>query len=256
MANLTKDKILYSLQLAGVVPGDVLLVHSSLSSIGHVEGGAGAVVDALIEAVGPEGTVAVSTLSLTHPFDPENTKSTVGLISETLRHRPNAIRSLHPIHSIAAIGARAEELCRDHDKAATGCGFGTPYIKLRDMGGKILLLGVDMNRNTTLHAIEDLMNSHYLETLVAEAPVYSDEETITITKFPPGHRDFLKFTPYLRRSGALLHGKIGNAVFQLIDVRKMFGLGLSLVADDPMFFMCENEACAYCSNAYRTLKGE
>ena len=246
---VTKEQILYALQLAGIQTGDLVLMHSALSSIGHVEGGADAVIDALVEAVGPTGTIAMSTLSFTHPFDPEETPSAVGKISEVFRKRPGAVRSRHPIHSITAMGARAEALCADHDKAPTGCGLLSPYLKLRDIGGKILLLGVDMNRNTTLHAIEDLMDSTYLETHTVPAPVYMDAETMTITKFPPGHRDFLRFTPVLRRAGALTHGKIGNAVIQVIDVRRMFGIGLQTLADEPLFFMCENAACEYCRNA-------
>ncbi|MBE6789305.1 MAG: AAC(3) family N-acetyltransferase [Ruminococcaceae bacterium] len=254
MKPITKDQIVFSLKLGGIENGDVVLMHSALSSIGFVEGGADAVIDAVLEAVGEEGTFAVSTMAFNHPYDPENDKSTVGIISEVHRLRKNSIRSLRPVHCINAIGAKAEELTRDHDKCATNCGVGSPYLKLRDMNGKIILLGVDNNRNTTLHAIEDIMDSVYLESRVFPAPKYVEgyeNKTIEINKFCPGHRDFLKFTVDLRREGALTEVVIGNATAKIIDVKKMFELGQKLLSKDPLYFMCDNENCAYCANAYK-----
>lgn len=255
MSGITKDQIVFDLKLMGIAPGDVILMHSALSSIGRVEGGADAVIDALLEAVGESGTVAASTLSFGEPFDAATTPSTVGAISEALRKRPGACRSLHPVHSIAAVGAQAKYLTEGHENA-TGCGLGSPYVKLRDMNGKILLLGVDMNRNTTLHALEDVMNSCYLEDRIVKAPTYQPDyegKMLTITKFPPGHRDFLRSTPVLRSAGALTEGYIGNAVVKVIGVRKMFGVLLEKLADDPMFFMCDNPACEYCARAHAKL---
>lgn len=254
MKPITKEQIVFDLQLGGIQKGDVILMHSALSSIGFVEGGAETVIDAVLEAVGPEGTFAVSTMNGTHPFDAENAPSTVGIISEKHRQRPNSLRSLRPVHSINAIGARAEELIRDHDKCETNCGEGSPYLKLRDMGGKIILLGVDMNRNTTLHAIEDIMDGVYLVSREVPAPLYMPDhegKTMVMKKFCPGHRDFLRFTPVLRRAGALTEIRIGNAVAKIIDVRKMFELGQKLLAEKPLFFMCDNASCSFCSNAHR-----
>lgn len=254
MNPVTKEQIVFALQLGGIEKGDVVLMHSALSSIGYVEGGAETVVDAVLEAVGPEGTYAVSTMNGSHPFDPENAPSTVGIISEKHRLRPNSIRSLRPVHSINAIGARAEELTKDHDKCATNCGEGSPYLKLRDMGGKIILLGVDMNRNTTLHAIEDLMDSVYLIEREVPAPMYMENyenKTMVMRKFCPGHRDFLRFTPELRRAGALVETRVGDAVAKIIDVKKMFELGQKMLKEKPLFFLCENANCPFCSNAQR-----
>ena len=78
MNPITKDQIVFALQLGGIEKGDVVMMHSALSSIGYVEGGAETVIDAVLEAVGPEGTYAVSTMNGSHPFDPQNAPSTVG----------------------------------------------------------------------------------------------------------------------------------------------------------------------------------
>lgn len=260
MNTVTREQIAFDLSLCGISRGDVILMHSSLSSIGFVEGGADAVIDAVLDVLGPEGTFAASTLAIseTEAFDPARTPSTVGKISETMRARPGAQRSWHPVHSIVALGARAEELCAGHGET-TGCGEGSPYLKLRDMGGKVVLLGVDMNRNTTLHAIEDLMDSCYLEELSLPAPVYVEDfrsKTVLIKKFPPGHRDFLRFTPVLRRAGALTEGRCGRAVVKVIDAAKMIDLGLEILQNEPMFFMCDNAACEYCAQAHQKFRGE
>ena len=105
----------------GIKPGDHLLVHSSLHSVGPIDGGADALLDALLETVGRSGTVAVPAFSgLPEPdgyFDPLESPSNVGVFTEVLRKRPDAFRSLHPTHSVAAIGERAEAFVRDHLKA-------------------------------------------------------------------------------------------------------------------------------------------
>ena len=254
MRTMTKDDIRFSLELGGIRRGDVVLMQSALSSIGHVEGGADAVIDAVLETIGPEGTFAVVTMTFHHPFDAENDPSVVGAISETHRLRPDSIRSLRPVHSVNAIGARAEELTRDHDKCESNCGAGSPYQKLRDMGGKIILLGVDLSRNTTQHAIEDLMNVSYLVDSEVPAPTYLPDyegETMVMKKFCPGHRDFIGFAADLRRAEALTEVMIGNASVKIIDVRRMFELGQEMLLQDPMHFLCENENCDHCRQARR-----
>ncbi len=251
----TREDVAFGAYLAGIRKGDVVLMHSALSSIGNVEGGADAVIDGLMDVIGNEGALAVSTLTW-YPngpcFDRDTTPTSVGIIAETLRKRKGAVRSLNPTHSIAALGSRAEELCADHEKCATVCGEGSPYTKLRDWGGKIALLGVDMNRNTTLHSLEDLEDCSYLEVRYAMRPTYMEgdpDEKIKLVKFPPGHRDFLHFTPELRRIGALREAPVGNAILKVIDAKAMFEYGRKLISEDMMYFMCRNENCAYCSAA-------
>ncbi len=257
---IRKEDILTSLELMDIKKGDVLLVHSALSSIGRVEGSAETVIDAFIEAVGEEGTVVMSTLTgWSDPFDADSTPSAVGLITEKFRQRPQALRSLHPVHSVAAIGKYAEYITKDHDKCETGCGEETPYLKIRDLGGKIVLLGVDMDRNTMMHSLEEEIDADYLLTLDIPAPTYISgykEKMFTLRKFPPGHRDFLKLTPYLRRKDAIIEGKIGNAVVKLIDSVKLFDVGLEVLKKDPMLFICHNVSCNFCNWARKQHSGE
>ncbi len=247
---IDRAEIRYALELMDVRPGGVLLVHSALSSIGRVEGGADAVVDALLDAVGPEGTIVMSTLTgWSAPFDPDRTPSAVGLISERFRRRPEALRSRHPVHSVAAIGRRAAEVVRGHEDCATGCGKGTPYETLIRLGAKVLLLGVDLDRNTMMHTLEELAGAPYLLRLDIPAPTWWPPERgdrFPLRKFPPGHRDFLSLTPRLRAEGALVEGRIGRAVVKVLDLPKFVEVGLAALAEDPSAFLCHNPACAFC----------
>lgn len=247
---INKEDIKFSLELMDIKKGDIVLVHSSLSSIGYVEGGADTVIDALLETVGEEGTIVMSTLTgWFNSYDADTTPSAVGKISEKFRLRKNTFRSLHPVHSVAAIGKHAELITRDHEMCETGCGTGTPYLKIKDLGGKVMLLGVDMDRNTIMHSLEEEIDAVYLKTLDIPAPTYIDgyeNKKFTLKKFPPGHRDFIGITPILRQRDAIVEGKIGDAVVKVMDIRDLFDIGLDILKTDPLFFICHNTNCNSC----------
>lgn len=156
-AHVRKEDIVRGLLALGLGEGHLVQVHSSLSSFGYVEGGAEAVVDALIAAVGPTGTVMVPTFNhgQAEIFDVNSTPSVNGAITEALRKRPQAKRSVHPTHPYAAIGPMAEWLTGEHLELDT-FDRNSPLGKLADKGGWVLLLGVGMNSNTAAHVGETL----------------------------------------------------------------------------------------------------
>lgn len=156
---LTRGEIVEALRGVGVEPGSSLIVHSSCRSLGPVEGGAETVVDALLEAVGPEGDLMLPTFNYSMPlpdphYDPATTPCRTGIIPELGRRRPEAVRSLHPTHSVAAIGPNAEELTRDHLEGRA-FGVGSPVDRLASMGGFVLLMGVGHVTNSTVHVAEE-----------------------------------------------------------------------------------------------------
>jgi len=246
---LTKKDIEFSLSLMGIKKGDTVLVHSAYTAIGEIEGGANAVIDAFLNVIGNRGTLVMSTLTgWAAPFDRDNSPSAVGWLSECFRRRNGTLRSMHPVHSVAAYGKHAEYITEGHENCPTGCGDGTPYHKIEKLGGKAMLLGVDMDRNTIMHMLEERADLRYLLSLDIPAPTYTpDKKTFTLTKFPPGHRDFLSATPYLRRSGAMIEGMIGNAVTKVIDIRKLCEVMDEVLRRDPLFFICHNPNCNFCN---------
>jgi aminoglycoside 3-N-acetyltransferase len=143
--------------------GDTVGVHSSLSSFGHVEGGADAVIDALIETVGEQGNIMMSTHSANLsedkrtpeekaigvswlckilPYDPDTAPVRTGIIPETFRKRKGVIRGSNPSNSVAASGPKAKELSEG-------------WHRLLESNGYILLIGVGLDRCTAMHLAEE-----------------------------------------------------------------------------------------------------
>lgn len=211
-----------------------MLVHSSLRRFGHVVGGADAVVAGLRAALGPAGTLMVPTLPFTGSqhaylrqdpvFDVRHTPSAMGAVSEVLRRRPEARRSLHPTHSVAAVGPLAEWLLRHHEHAPTCCGLGTPYYRNIACGGYVLLLGVDLRANTTMHTLEEMEAAHYVfgaDTFAARIVDWQGRERRVPTRaYRPGlARHFPAVEEELARAGVMRAGRIGAAPVRLIDAQ-------------------------------------
>jgi aminoglycoside 3-N-acetyltransferase len=154
---VTRAEIVAGLRDLGLPAGAMVQVHSSLGQLGYVEGGAEAVVDALLETIGPSGTVMVPTFNhgKADVYDPATTPSISGAVTEALRKRPGARRSMHPTHPYAAIGPDAEWLVAGHLEVET-FDRASPLGKLADRGGYVLLLGVGMRANTAAHIGESM----------------------------------------------------------------------------------------------------
>ena len=151
----------------GIRHDDVILMHSSLSSLGYVEGGAETVIDTLT-ALLDGGTLLIPALSFAS-VRPENpyfsllgTPSCVGAISEYFRTRPGVGRSMHPTHSVCGIGEGAERLLSGHYRSETPVGPDSPMALLPKVNGKILMLGCGLRPNTSMHGVEELTVPPYL----------------------------------------------------------------------------------------------
>lgn len=163
-----RARLAADLRLAGVRFGGVLLVHSSLRSLTpgrQLPGGPRTVIEALLEALGPEGTLLLPCLShmsvgpFSPYFDVTRTPCCVGAIPEFFRTWPDVLRSVNPTHSICGLGPLAESLLADHHLDQTPCGPHSPLSKLPRAGGQILMLGCGLRPNTSMHAIEETMDA-------------------------------------------------------------------------------------------------
>ncbi|MFH9073878.1 aminoglycoside N(3)-acetyltransferase [Streptomyces alboflavus] len=174
----TRESIADELRALGVGHGETLLVHTSLSSLGWVSGGAEAVVLALFDCLGDEGTLVVPSQSsdnsdpaewedppvpaswwpairATMPaYDPRTARTRgVGVLPETVRTWPGAVRSAHPQTSFAAVGPHAKALMDGH---ALDCRLGehSPLARLEAAGARVLLLGAGFGACTAFHLAE------------------------------------------------------------------------------------------------------
>jgi aminoglycoside 3-N-acetyltransferase len=246
---ITRDEISAQLGALGLSQGSTVLVHSSLSSLGYVEGGADAVIDALIDVVGPQGTVLVPTLtgsdalSADNPpvFDPCHTPCWTGRIPETFRQRPEAVRSHHPTHSVAAIGAHAQELTAGHKACLTPCGPDSPYGRIARAGGYILLIGVDHECNTTFHLAEEMVGAPYhMQPGLVAAQIVEGEQirTIHMMIHRYGHpRCFQRMEPVLQERGIQHETMIGQAHIRLIESQRMVEITCQALRQDPSILL-------------------
>lgn len=182
MTTVTRDDIRRAFVEAGCTDGDVVMFHSSLKSMGHVEGGASAVYEAVLDAVGTNGTVAVPSLWYNgnlqecprELFDVRTSPTFVGTIPETFRQDPRAYRSDNFSHAVCAIGVRAKELTDNHGAGKSNPSpwneqaFAeiSPWSRFYEWNALYCLLGVDMNTCTMKHYIE----SRYVESLLRTLP--------------------------------------------------------------------------------------
>ena len=102
----TIERIASDLEALGIQSGDIVLVHSSLKSLGHVKGGPETVIQGLLQAIGDDGTLLMPALSYGqephHTHSARETPSNVGAIPEHFRKREGSLRSIHPTHSVVA----------------------------------------------------------------------------------------------------------------------------------------------------------
>ena len=224
------------------------MVHSSLSSIGHVKGGAETVVDALLETLGPSGTLVVPTFTFPAAndpnfiFDPLNTPSAMGSISETARKFTGSCRSIHTRHSIAAIGPLAETI--------TTCGSGSawdtdsPMAQILTRNGKILLLGVPYQNLTLMHLFEVEFGVLYRQTLTVQRRLRGPDGSLTpLTSrvHPPVdwkdlEYDFDRIGQQLEDEGNVVLGEVGNAIARLFYGQDARATARSLYSVDPTAF--------------------
>ncbi|MFG1702291.1 aminoglycoside N(3)-acetyltransferase [Nonomuraea sp. M3C6] len=225
-----------------------MLLHSSLSALGHVEGGAGTVVSALRDLLGADGTLVVPTgtsaNSDTSPiyrravagmssdeiaryrsrmpaYDPASTPSDLmGQIAERVRTLPGSLRSAHPQTSFAAIGAHSAKIIDEH---ARDCLLGerSPLARLYDAGAHVLLLGVGYDKCTAFHLAE----YRYCQDPPRRSyrAVVDDGEGRAWCEFVDvkvNDSDFMLLGADFERTGAVRLGRVGEAearLFSLVD---------------------------------------
>lgn len=224
---ITKEQLKQELAALGLRPDDTVLIHTSLKAIGEVEGGPNTLIDAFCEYLS-DGLFLVPT----HTWDNVTAKQPIyrvsetvpciGLLPRTAAARPDGIRSLHPTHSVWAHGKNAAAFVAGEESAETPCPIGGAWWKLGETHAKILLIGVGLNRNTYIHAVDEIAG---LEDRLVGDPwqvtvVGNDGRTFTHpfrNHGRTGSEHFGIFKAPLIARGALQYGKLGNADVGIVD---------------------------------------
>ena len=228
----------------GVTPGGVLLMHSSFKGLGFVPGGPQAVVQAVLDALGPDGTLVVPTHTpgnsdpaqwsrpsvpedwwepIRHAapgFDPDRTPSEwMGVLPETVRAWPGARRSNHPQVSFAALGPRAAEITGRH-RLDDALGEESPLGAVNRLGGQVLLLGCGHDANTSMHLAEWRQPDPPWHT--AGASVRQSDGAgrwVTWTDVEEDESDFDQIGSDFEAAGGCALGPVGRATARLMSQR-------------------------------------
>jgi len=240
---VTKSEIVRRLRALGLEKGDILVVHSSLSAFGRVAGGARTVVEALLEVIGPEGTLVMPSLPAPghEPYDARTTPTNMGAIAEYFRRMPGVERSLSPCVPACALGPRAREFVADHHTCRSPY-IGGPWHKAAMAGGYVLLLGVDQDRSTTLHVAEALAGMPYMNPVRAR---YVDGKgrirTYRGILYAGPHRNFIGIDPLLEKAGLMKTAKIGKAVVRLMKGKELIDFCIERLKENPTLFLTSND---------------
>lgn len=241
----TKDQIKTDLKKIGIKSTDTLFVHSSVKAVGEMEDGAQGLLDALIEYL-DEGLLVLPAhtwlqIRENNPiFDPLTEKPCVGILPYLLMQRSQSVRSLHPTHSVVAIGHGAEEFTAGAEKFDTPCAPTSWWGKLGEANGKVLLLGCLHNRNTFIHGIEEFCDVPNRLTVSKEALKVKVKEGLIDS---PQHRHYgstsekyLKLHEPFLKHGIARAGKIGDADSLLCGTQEMTSFVAKLLEKDRDLF--------------------
>jgi aminoglycoside 3-N-acetyltransferase len=245
----TKQDLIKHLTQLAINPRGVLLVHSSMKAIGPVEGGADIVLDALSDYMA-DGLLLLPAHSWDEQnlkdgiFDPEREPSCVGILSELFRQRSGVVRSLHPTHSICALGKGAEDFIDGEETATSPCPRHGAWGKLYDWNAQILFLGCPLTRNTYIHGVEewsDIPNrvdptpqpiklkkgDHIIDTVLHRHK----------SPFNAIHENYDKLELPLVKLGIGHWGHIGDAKAFIVDAKKMADITTEFLARNRNLFL-------------------
>lgn len=249
---LSRDAIAAQLAALGVVPGGVLLVHTAYRAVRPVEGGPAALIGALRDAIGPDGTLAMPswTGDADTVFDARTTPASadLGAVADIFWRLPGVGRSDHA-EAFAAIGPAAARILADplplppHIPAS-------PVGRVHDLDGQVLLLGAGHDANTSIHLAE----------LIADVPYRTPAHVTVAGEGGPRRIDYLEndhccmrfalMDDWLRAAGLQSEGTVGYAHARLMRARDLVAMALARLADDALVFLhAAEEGCEECDAA-------
>lgn len=252
---MRRPELVRQLRSLGVAAGDVLLVHTSFRAVRPVEGGPEGLIGALREALGPEGTLVMPSWTGDDdtPFDPAATPASpdLGVVADTFWRLPGVQRSSHAF-ACAAAGPHAGFILSDPLPLPPHIPE-SPVGRVHELDGRILLLGVDHEVNTTIHLAEVLAGVPYRvpnhitvrEDGCVKRIAYGENDHCT--------RRFALMEAWLEERALQASGPVGSARALLARSRDVVKVALERLERDPLLFLHPRGACSECDEAHLSL---
>jgi len=243
---LTFEKLVEGFRELGVAEGDTLLVHSSYKSLGEVDGGPQTVIRALEAALGTDrdGTLIMPTFNFDFnkgaPWDVRTTPSKMGVLTELVRLDPRAKRVFHPFYSFAILGKHAEMLGGLKYKSAYE--RNSVFGKLRDLDGKIMVIGLSYNDSMTFfHHIEQMegVDYRFLKQFTGEVTdengnTYTDTFEMLVRDIDKGVMTMVDpMGALMEEAGIIKIRKIGEADVKLMKANEVYAFTAREMRRDP-----------------------
>ena len=265
--SVTRKDVAKAFADAGCIASDVVMFHSSLKSMGYVDGGAGAVYNGVLDAAGENGTVAVPSLWYNGKpderpkelFDVNSSPAYVGTIPEAVRSDPRSYRSNNFSHAVCAIGAKAAELTQDHGKGKLyPAPWGdeafaevSPWSKLYSWNALYCFIGVDMDKCTIKHYIE----SRFIDSFLQKLPENRRQDfrlllahDCVTPALPWAYYSGVKMRSELEAHGLITKVKLGNADVMALRTQPLVDTTFEILLSDPQKWFTR-ELCAWIDKA-------
>jgi aminoglycoside N3'-acetyltransferase len=242
--------IVRQLTALGLPPGAILVVHTAFRSVGPIDGGPGALIDALIDVLGSSGTLVMPSwgdLDESEVFDPLTSPCRgLGIVADTFWRRRGVHRSDSP-HSFAAVGPRADAILAPHPPDVPH-GPDSPVGRAHDLDGWVLLLGAGHDANTTVHLGEYVADVPYR--LPKTCTVLRDGRPVRVEYGEIDHccRNFAMVGDWLAARGLERQGPVGRGVARLMRARDVVSVVVDELRHDRCRFLCRS-GCAECAAA-------
>lgn len=256
---ITRSQLVGDFKRIGICEGDTVAVTLSLKSIGYIEGGADAFIDALLEAVGSRGTIMMNAYTHTFPaseidptyiFDPAVTQPYTGIVPKRLLKRKGALRSTHPTCSIVAIGENAKYLTDSHNEKARPY---LPYTLLTQVNGKYLAIGTGNNLVAIRHEAQYHAGIPRFLDYGVQYRKPNGEAELFIWKHPPCEKNLPSLVRDLDRLGFMFHGRIGHADARLMFASDFIKEQAAMLRSNPALNQCGDILCLQCRETERRM---
>lgn len=242
-------KIEEDLTHLGLKKHEIVLAHINIESLGEIAGGAETLIKGIEQVLGDGGTLLMPTIThnqldgVEHDeFSAKDTPSECGVVSEIFRNMPNVERSINPTHSVCGRGRFVKEMLGTHQLDGTPCGPHSPYRLLNEIGGQILVMGCELNSNTSIHGVEEMINPDYLFGEAVKYRIFNSKREKSYLNYK--RYAFNQVIPRYDRLLDLLEvgktikvGKVLDYTCYLIDAKVMWKVAQEKLKENPLYFV-------------------